>query len=85
MAGLQAGLYFQKLKMTLVRADSGEQWTVTMDRGFRFPALKCPVVIGDDKGGEKAEATREGAVLERLYLISQAVAVLHILFRKQWA
>lgn len=85
LAGLQAGLYFQKLKMTIERGDTGEQWTVTMDRGFRFPALKCPAVsrAADAKDNDKTE-DREAAVLERLHLINQAVAVLHTLFRKQW-
>lgn len=84
MAGLQAGLYFQKLKMTMTRGDTGDEWVVTMDRGFRFPALKCPTASGTENAKDN-EKDREAVVLERLYLVSQAVAVLHTLFRQQWA
>lgn len=86
-AGLQAGLYFQKLKMIIVRDDHGDQWDVTMNREFRLPALKCPATTSttEDSISDKTSADREATVLERLHLISQGVAVLHKAFQAQWA
>ena len=75
-AGLEAGLYIRKMKVTITDENSME-WNAVIGQDFRF-RLQSPAV-------ENAKDTDPDAVLlEKLYLIQLAVGAVHELFRSRW-
>lgn len=75
-AGLEAGLYIRKMKLTLTD-ESSMEWNAVIDQDFRF-RLQTPSV-------EKSkDADPDAVLLEKLYLIQLAVGALHELFRSRW-
>ena len=71
-AGLEAGLYIRKMKLTLTDENSME-WNAVIDQDFRF-RLQTPSV-------EKSkDADPDAVLLEKLYLIQLAVGAVHELF-----
>ena len=75
-AGLEAGLYIRKMKLTLTDENSME-WNAVIDQNFRL-RLQTPSV-------EKSkDADPDAVLLEKLYLIQLAVGALHELFRSRW-
>lgn len=79
-AGLEAGLSIKKLKMHIARADEESLlWELTLNHDFSFSSLKTPKVTHTQ--GENPDAV----ILEKLYLIEQAVGVMHTVFRQMYA
>lgn len=76
-AGLEAGLAFQKLKLNLER--EGNVWELTLHANFSFSSLKTP------KAEQQNDGEPDAALLEKLYLMTQAVHVVHAAFRQYCA
>lgn len=74
-AGLEAGLYIKKIKLSLTDENS-QEWLTTIDSGFRFKLQTPPVHSLDDDP--------DAVLLEKLYLIQLAVSAVHELFRSRW-
>lgn len=75
-AGLEAGLYIRKMKVTITDENAME-WSAVIDQDFRF-RLQTPAV-------EKAkDADPDAVLLEKLYLLQLAVGAVHELFRSRW-
>lgn len=74
-SGMEAGLAICKLKLEMTRI--GEEdlaWQFTLQSDLSFSGLKTPKV------GKKTDDGADAAILEKLYLIEQAVGVIHTLF-----
>lgn len=74
-AGLEAGLYIKKLKVSIVD-DTNMEWSAVIDQDFRF-RLQTPAV-------ETKDAEPDAVLLEKLFLIQLAVGAFHELFRSRW-
>ena len=73
-AGLASGLAFAKLKVRMERdGDEALVWSFALNTGLSFSGLKLPASQADR---DEADA----ALLERFYLMEQAVGVVHKLF-----
>lgn len=75
VAGLEAGLYIKKLKVSIVD-DTNMEWSAVIDQDFRF-RLQTPAV-------ETKDAEPDAVLLEKLFLIQLAVGAFHELFRSRW-
>lgn len=74
-SGMQAGLTICKLKLEMTRM--GEEdlaWQFTLHSNLSFSGLKTPKVE------KKTDDGADAAILAKLYLIEQAVGVIHTLF-----
>lgn len=75
-AGLESGLSIAKIKLTMERdSEPGFAWTFTLNGSVSFSGLKTPATDaahGDDD--------HDAVLLEKIYLIEQAVGAVHALF-----
>lgn len=77
-AGLEAGMSIRKLKITLSSDELA--WELTLGQDFAFSGLKTPHVEKPKDDGEP-----DAALLEKLYLLEQAVGAMHTLFGRQFS
>lgn len=77
-AGIASGLSIKKLRIQISRTGEDElMWTLTLNSDFTFSGMKTPKV--EKATGDNADA----AMLEKLYLIEQAVGVVLALGQRQ--
>lgn len=74
-SGMQAGLTICKLKLEMTRiGEENLAWQFTLNSDLSFSGVKTPKVE------KKADDNGDVAILAKLYLIEQAVGVIHTLF-----
>lgn len=80
-ASLEAGLTIKQMRMEISR--NGEEnltWTLTLNSDFSFSSLQTPK-IEKPQGSDEPDA----ALLEKIFLIEQAVGIMHAAFRQMYA
>lgn len=74
-SGIEAGLAISKLKLEMtLRGEEDLAWQFTLHSDLCFSGLKTPKVK------KSSSDVADAAILEKLYLIEQAVGVIHTLF-----